>query len=77
MYLIPKLNTQKNINSNLFLLEKKYKRTNLNSSSDTAYQCLCKYERYEHIITTKHMVHLRQQYRMWHANKALNKCQHN
>ena len=48
IYLTAKLNTQKNIHSNLFLLQKKHTRTNLNLLNATAYQRLS--ER-SHIIT--------------------------
>ena len=41
---------QKNIN--LFLLQKKHSRTNLNSLTTTVYQCLC--EHYKHITKTRH-----------------------
>ena len=49
---------QKNIN--LFLLQKKHSRTNLNSLTTTVYQCLCEY--YKHITKTRRMVQLGQQY---------------
>ena len=49
IYLIAKLNTQKNIHSNLFLLQKKHTRTNLNLLNATAYQRLSEYLHISHL----------------------------
>ena len=47
----------RNIKSNRFIIQKKHKRTNLNSSTTTAYRCLLEQERKKYITKTRHMVH--------------------